>query len=209
MTTTTNSENNMIKVVLATHNEHKVDEFREILPSSWQVLTLADRPDIPDPIEDGATFEANAMIKARAAHAATGLPALADDSGLCVVALGGAPGVHSKRYSPEGTSAANNALLLRRLDGVEDRRAAFVCVLALVTAEFEGYVRGECPGRIAAETHGAGGFGYDPLFIPDGFGERTFAELTSAEKHATSHRGRAASALPGLLARAGLIAQNS
>jgi XTP/dITP diphosphohydrolase len=199
----------MTQLVLATHNAHKVDEFREILPSSWQVLTLADRPDIPDPIEDGATFEANALIKARAAHAATGLPALADDSGLCVAALGGAPGVHSKRYSPEGTSAANNALLLAHLDGATDRSAAFVCVLALVTADFEGCVRGESRGHIALTPHGDGGFGYDPLFVPEGFAGRTFAELTSVEKHAISHRGRASAELPGLLARARLAVQNS
>lgn len=199
----------MTQLVLATHNAHKIDEFRELLPRSWTITTLADRPDLPDPVEDADTFEGNALIKARAAHAATGQPCLADDSGLCVVALAGAPGVHSKRYSPEGTSEGNNARLLQELDGVTDRRAAFVCVLALVTDTFEGVVRGESPGSITTAPSGAGGFGYDPLFVPEGVGQRTFADLSASEKHAVSHRGRASAQLPTLLHAAGLLDQNS
>ena len=157
-----------------------------------------------EPVEDGLTFETNARIKARFAARATGLPALADDSGLEVDALGGAPGVRTRRYAgPEATDAENNAKLRRELDGVpaEARSARYVCVLALAIpdASAPGGVRlitrrGTSRGRIALEPRGSAGFGYDPLFEParERPGGRTFGQYEPAEKDAISHRGRAA-----------------
>ena len=180
-------------LLVATRNRHKLDEIRAILGlEAAQLRSALDYPDIPDVVEDGATFEANAIKKAVALRDATGCWALADDSGLEVDALGGAPGVRSARYAGEPCDhAANNAKLLRELAGASDRRARFRCVLAL--AGPDGSIRtvdGRCEGRIAHELRGAGGFGYDPLFLPDGH-DVTFAELGAAAKNAISHRGRA------------------
>lgn len=151
-------------------------------------------------LESGDTFEENALLKARHFHRRSGLPTVADDSGLEVVALGGAPGVRSKRWSGrpdlEGQALddANNALLLERLAGHADRRARYVCAAALVDGARELVTRGEARGRITRSPRGAGGFGYDPYFESDELG-RTFAELTLAEKGEVSHRGRAFAAL--------------
>lgn len=191
-------------VVVATGNAHKVVEIEAILSEAMpgtRFVTLKSLGDFPDPEETGETFEENAFIKAQAAHDATGLPAVADDSGLEVDALGGAPGVRSARYAGEPSSTpANNALLLKNLDGVRNRAARFVCAVALVDpAGREHVVRGECPGRIATEPSGAGGFGYDPLFIPDGHAV-SFADLGEAAKNAISHRARALAAAKRLLA---------
>ena len=158
-----------------------------------ELLSLADVPDYPEAPEVGATFEDNALAKARDAYTATGLPSVADDSGLEVDALNGMPGVLSARWSGRhGDDAANTALLLAQLRDVPDERrgAAFVSACALVSATGETVVRGEWPGAIATTPRGAGGFGYDPLFVPAGSG-RSAAELTPAEKDAASHRGRA------------------
>lgn len=187
-------------LVLASNNAHKLDEVREILgPLGVEVRPLREFPEIPDPPETGDTFEANALQKARFVFERTGLPCVADDSGLEVDALGGRPGVYSKRYSPEATAPANNALLLSELDGVEDRAARFVCAMALVTAAGERVLRGACEGRIGHAPRGARGFGYDPLFWPDDAPGRCMAELAPAEKNAISHRGRAFARLPELL----------
>jgi XTP/dITP diphosphohydrolase len=175
--------------VLATHNAHKVQELRRILGDRLGAHELIGY-DGPAPVEDGDTFEANALIKARAAHAATGLPALADDSGIAVAALGGAPGVDSAHYSGERDDAANLRLVLRNLEGVDDREATFVCAAALVDADGEYVVRGEWPGTVLTAPAGEGGFGYDPIFVPHGQ-TRSSAELTAAEKDADSHRARA------------------
>jgi XTP/dITP diphosphohydrolase len=175
--------------VLATHNAHKVQELRRILGDRLGAHELIGY-DGPAPVEDGDSFEANALIKARAAHAATGLPALADDSGIAVAALGGAPGVDSAHYSGERDDAANLRLVLRNLEGVDDREATFVCAAALVDADGEYVVRGEWPGSVLAAHAGSGGFGYDPIFVPHGL-TRSSAELTAAEKDADSHRARA------------------
>lgn len=182
-----------MRLLLATRNAHKLAEIRAMLPGVE--LVGADAfPGVPDPEETGATFEANARIKAEAWRDATGLPALADDSGLEVEALGGAPGVRSARYAgTHGDTAANNAKLLRALAGVpEGRRGArFVCALALaVPGQETRTLRGECRGRILAEARGAHGFGYDPLFAPEGHA-RSFGELPEAVKAALSHRARA------------------
>ncbi|MET0829517.1 MAG: non-canonical purine NTP pyrophosphatase [Microbacterium sp.] len=198
-------------VVLATHNAHKIEEFRAIV--------AAIRPDLdvigyngPEPVEDGVTFAENALIKARAAAAHTGLPALADDSGICVDVLGGAPGVFSAYWAGHAKDAAANlALLLDQLADIRDphRAASFVSTIALVVPGVEGHagaehvVEGRWPGRLAAAASGSGGFGYDPIFIPDAQpegAERTVGEWDAAEKNAESHRVRAFRELGPLLA---------
>jgi XTP/dITP diphosphohydrolase len=175
--------------VLATHNAHKVGELRRILGDRLgdHELVAYDGPDV---IEDADTFEGNALIKARAAFAHTGLPSLADDSGIAVDALGGAPGIHSARYAGTRDDGDNLRLLLSNLEGVTDRTARFVCAAALVDAEGEVVVRGEWPGTVLEAPAGEGGFGYDPVFRPEGE-TRSSAELSAAEKDADSHRARA------------------
>ncbi len=194
------------RVVLATHNPHKVEEF--------QALVAAVRPDLevvgydgPEPVEDGVTFAANALIKARAAAAHTGLPALADDSGIAVDVLGGSPGIFSAYWAGHAKDAvANRDLLLDQLSDVADphRTAHFVSVIALVRPDGrEQTVEGRWSGRLATAASGAGGFGYDPVFIPDeqdGSAERTVGEWSAEEKNAHSHRARAFAALLPLLA---------
>lgn len=180
-----------MKIYVATHNAHKLREIGAILAGCELV------PDDPQAEETASTFEGNALIKVRAIAARhRGAWCLADDSGLEVDALGGAPGVRSARYAGEpGSTPANNALLLKNLEGVRDRAARFVCAVALVDpAGREHVVRGACPGRIAEAPSGAGGFGYDPLFIPDGHA-CSFADLGAAEKNAISHRARALAAV--------------
>lgn len=197
----------MSRIVLATHNPHKIEEF--------QAIVAATRPDLevlgydgPEPVEDGVTFAENALIKARAAAAYTGLPALADDSGICVDALGGAPGVFSAYWAGHAKdSVANRELLLDQLSDIRDphRAARFVSTIALVVpgeAGREAVVEGTWPGRLALTASGDGGFGYDPVFIPDdqpADAERTVGEWTAAEKNAASHRSRAFRALAPLL----------
>lgn len=186
----------MNHLVIATRNRHKLDEIRAILGPGAPVLKSAlDFSDIPDVVEDGDTFEANAQKKALALAQATGGWALADDSGLEVDALDGAPGVFSARYAGEPSdSAANNAKLLRELSGVANRTARFRCVLCLARpGAAPRFVDGRCEGRIVAALRGANGFGYDPLFMPDGF-EVTFADMPAAQKNEISHRGRALAA---------------
>ncbi|GHF04027.1 RdgB/HAM1 family non-canonical purine NTP pyrophosphatase [Pseudolysinimonas yzui] len=189
----------MTTFVLATHNAHKVQELRRILGDRLGPHDLIGYVG-PAPIEDGDSFEANALIKARAAHAHTGLPALADDSGIAVAALGGAPGIDSAHYSGSRDDGANLRHLLAELGGVNDRSAHFVCAAALVDAEGEYVVRGEWPGTVLTAPAGHGGFGYDPVFRPDGE-SRSAAELTPAEKDADSHRARAFVALTEELRR--------
>ena len=180
-----------MKIFVATHNLHKIKENGQILPG-FEII-----PDDPEGVEETAPdFIGNALIKVRAIAARhRGAWCLADDSGLEVAALGGAPGVRSARYAGEPSdTAANNALLLRNLARTEDRAANFTCAIALVDPEgAEHTVEGKCFGRIALGPSGAAGFGYDPLFIPDGY-EKSFAELTAGEKNAISHRGRALAA---------------
>jgi XTP/dITP diphosphohydrolase len=190
------------QLVFATHNAHKVEEVRRILEGTGiEVRSLADLDIQEDPPETGDTFEANALQKARFILAHTGLPCVADDSGLEVDALDGAPGVHSKRYTPEATADSNNAKLLRELDGIETRAARFRCVLALVGPDGEATASGACEGHILEAPSGAGGFGYDPVFAPSEAPGRSMAELSADEKNAISHRGRAFRQLPALLAQ--------
>jgi len=188
-----------MKLLLATRNPGKLAELRRLLDGGpVEVIGLADVPAFPDAPETGATFAENALAKARDAAAATGLPAVADDSGLAVEALNGMPGVLSARWSGRhGDDTANLELLLGQLTDVPDERrgAAFVCAAALVVPGGpETVVHGEWSGRIAHAPRGSGGFGYDPVFVPDGQ-DRTSAELSPREKDAASHRGRAMRAL--------------
>jgi XTP/dITP diphosphohydrolase len=186
------------RVVLATGNPHKVTELRAILEPLLPGITVQ-AYDGPTPVEDGDTFVANALIKARAAAARAGIPAIADDSGISVDALGGAPGIHSARYAGSGRDDDNRALLLERLRGVTDRRADFVCAAVLVGAGDDVVAEARWPGRVLEAERGSGGFGYDPLFQPDGEG-RSAAELSAEEKNAVSHRGRAFRRLAKLIA---------
>ena len=184
------------RLFVATHNAHKVREIAAILPD-WEIV-----PDNPAGVEENAPdFVSNALVKVRAIAARhRGDWCLADDSGLEVAALGGAPGVRSARYAGEPSdTAANNALLLKNLTGVANRRANFTCAIALVAPDgTERTVEGKCFGAIADAPSGAAGFGYDPLFVPDGF-TRSFAELSADEKNAISHRGRALAAAKAIL----------
>lgn len=190
------------RIVLGTGNAHKVAELSAILGPLLPGVELL-RYDGPSPVEDGDSFTANALIKARAAALHTGLPAIADDSGIAVAALGGAPGIHSARFAGTGRDEDNRRLLLERTEGERDRRAAFVCAAVLVADDVELSALAEWPGRILAEERGAGGFGYDPLFVPDG-DDRTAAELAPDEKNAVSHRGRAFTALAAAMREASI-----
>ena len=177
-----------MRLYVATHNSHKIAEISKILEGVEIV------PDNPEGVEENAPdFAGNALVKVRAIAARhKGDWSMADDSGLEVEALGGAPGVHSARYAGEPCNTPNNnALLLKNLTGVTNRRARFTCCCALVSPDGEEIVvEGHCPGRIAEKAAGVEGFGYDPLFVPDGY-EKSFAELSPDEKNAISHRGRA------------------
>ena len=194
------------RLLIATHSSHKLRELRELLALEKTELVSFDDLGIEgEPVEDGETFETNAAIKARFGVRASGLPTLADDSGIQVDALGGGPGVRTRRYAGENASdAANNAKLLATLGDLppERRGARYVCALALALPGDAGprggvrlvTARGTCRGRIATEPRGSGGFGYDPIFEPDTEppGGRTLGLWTPAEKHAISHRARAA-----------------
>lgn len=185
------------RFVVATRNEHKLGELRAILGDA-ELEALP--PGVELPPEDGDTFAENALGKARAAAAATGMDAIADDSGIEAAALKGMPGVRSARYAGEGaTDEENLTLLLRELEHAGDRSVAYVCAMAFVGSDgAEVICEGRCEGLLAVTPRGSGGFGYDPAFVPSDTGpgdERTMAELTAAEKHAISHRGRAARAL--------------
>lgn len=193
-------------IVLASANAHKLVELRRMLAAAGldlEVLGLADFAPYPEPVETELTFAGNAVLKARACATATGLPALADDSGLAVDVLNGMPGVRSARWSGPGASDAdNNALLLRQLaDVTPERRAArFVCAMAYLPApDAPAEVRtGVMPGRLLTDLRGDNGFGYDPMFVPEGE-HRTYAEMTAPEKDRISHRGQALRQLVAVL----------
>ena len=181
-------------MILATGNRHKLAEMEELLPA----VELKPLPaGFEMPPEDGDSFAANALIKARAARAATGEVVIADDSGIAAEDLGGAPGIYSARYAGEGAGdEVNLDKLLREVDSAGgERRAAYVCALALIDAAGAEHVfQARCEGYLLTERRGGGGFGYDPAFVPDDTGpedERTYAEISAAEKNAISHRGRA------------------
>ncbi len=188
------------RLVLASNNAHKLEEIGRMLASSGvELLPLSAFPELPEPPETAPDFEGNALQKARFVFERTGLPALADDSGLEVDALGGAPGVYSKRWTPEVSAEANNAKLRREMSGVHERSARFVCALALVSERGERAWRGTVEGQIAQEQRGEQGFGYDPMFLPERAPGKTMAQLSPAEKDAISHRGQALETLPAAI----------
>ncbi len=182
----------MIKeIIFATNNAHKLSEVQAVLGDRFRLVTLAECGITEEIPEDAPTLEGNALQKARYVHERTGADCFADDTGLEVDALDGAPGVHSARYATDGHDfAANNRLLLRNLAGAADRSAHFRTVIALILDGREYLFEGRVDGRIAESEAGCGGFGYDPLFVPEGF-DKTFAEMGADEKNAISHRGRA------------------
>lgn len=185
----------MEKLIVASKNKGKLREVAEILDGIFTVVPMSEMGIDADIEEDGETFADNALIKARYVYRQTGLAALADDSGLCVDALGGAPGVYSARYAGEhGNDKANNALLLRNLEGVRDRTARFVSAVALCSPRGEWVATGETVGRILFGEEGEGGFGYDPLFYSADL-QKSFGIATPEEKNGVSHRGRALRAL--------------
>lgn len=181
----------MARYLLCTGNPGKVAELRALLPAHIELITLAEAGLPNDLPETGDTLEANALQKARFAHERTGLPCIADDTGLEVAALGGAPGVLSARYAgPAKDPVANMAKLLRELADAQDRSARFRTVIAWVDRDDEHLFTGEVLGRITEEARGSGGFGYDPVFLPE-MSDLTFAELDATRKNAISHRGQA------------------
>ncbi len=188
-----------MKLVVATHNAHKVDELNAILGGLVDGLELLGY-DGPEPIEDGSSFLENALIKARAAYAHTGLPSMADDSGIAVEILGGAPGIFSARWAGGRDNVQNRRLLLAQLADVpaQNRAASFVCTIALVGPEGEISFTGIWPGSVAFEEQGEHGFGYDPVFIPEGF-EVTAAALEPEVKNSMSHRSLALEQLASYL----------
>ncbi|MSP09400.1 MAG: RdgB/HAM1 family non-canonical purine NTP pyrophosphatase [Flavobacteriaceae bacterium] len=179
-------------LVFATNNQHKIDEAQAIVQGKLHLISLKEAGVDIDVDETETTFRGNALLKAEAVWALTGLPCVADDSGLCVESLEGEPGVYSSRYAGEaGNHNKNNKKLLRVMVGKADRRAFFITVLCLVGFDDKPtYIEGRVNGVILTEIQGRDGFGYDPLFCPDGE-TRSFAEMSAAEKNAMSHRGRA------------------
>ena len=188
-----------MKILFATNNAHKLTEVQAVLGDSYTLVTPRDCGVTEEIPETQPTLEGNALQKARYLYERTGLDCFADDTGLEVEALGGAPGVHSARYATDGHDfAANNRLLLRNLAGKENRRARFRTVVALIFGGREYLFEGVVEGQIIDRETGHEGFGYDPLFRPDGY-DRTFAQMTTEEKNAVSHRARAVRKLAAFL----------
>ena len=188
-----------MKIDFATHNAHKVSEVQAVLGSEYQLVTATEAGITEEIPETQPTIEGNALQKARYVYEHTGLNCFADDTGLEVEALNGAPGVYSARYAGEHVSYAdNNVLLLKNLAGCENRKARFRTVIALIVDGKEYLFEGRVEGTIATEPHGEGGFGYDPLFVPEG-SQLTFAEMSSEAKNKISHRGRAVAKLVAFL----------
>lgn len=192
----------MDKLIIATNNKHKLKELREVLhPYFESILSLEEAGIQHETVEDAATFEGNALKKAREIACISGCAALADDSGLSVKALNGEPGVYSARYAGEPCNDRKNLeLVLEKMEGIKDRTACFVCVLALVTPSGELTARGEVAGELAYAPQGEGGFGYDPIFYIPQY-KCTFAQMTQEQKNQLSHRAIAARLLAGKCAR--------
>ena len=185
----------MRKLIFATNNAHKLGEVQALLGDAFELVTLRECGITEDIPETAETLEGNALQKARYVYSKTGLDCFADDTGLEVDALGGAPGVHSARYATDGHDfAANNRLLLKNLEGVKERTARFRTVIALILDGVEYTFEGRVEGVIATEESGSEGFGYDPLFVPSGE-IITFAQMSAEAKNAISHRGRAVAEL--------------
>jgi XTP/dITP diphosphohydrolase len=188
-----------MKICFATQNINKLKEIQALLGTSFEVICLTDLNHTEELAEDGQTFEENSLQKARFVYDTFKVPCFADDSGLEVEALNGEPGVNSAFYAGEAKNyAANNQLLLKNLENISNRKAQFRTCITLVTSQETKQFNGIIKGHIAAKLSGENGFGYDPLFIPDGY-EKTFAEMTAAEKNAISHRALAVQALVAYL----------
>ena len=188
-----------MKIIFATNNSHKLQEVNQILGPAFELATPRDCGITEDIPEEQPTLEGNALQKARYIHERTGMDCFADDTGLEVAALGGAPGVHSARYATDGHDPeANMSLLLENLAGAADRSARFRTVIALILKGKEYLFEGEVRGHIAELMSGAEGFGYDPVFVPEGY-DTTFAQMSAAEKNGISHRGRAVAKLADFL----------
>ncbi len=188
-----------MKIVFASGNAHKTREVKELLEQSlsfpFELLSLKDVGFEGDIVEDGSSFEENSMIKAKTVYEFCRLPVIADDSGICVDALGGAPGIHSARYAAvfsdrNSPDESNTALLLRNMEGKSDRSARFVCAVSFVWDDLSFTVTKACEGSLLHEKRGDGGFGYDPIFFVEQYG-KTLSQVTEEEKNAISHRGRA------------------
>jgi XTP/dITP diphosphohydrolase len=194
----------MTSIILATRNRHKIEEIKTILSDlPLEVLTLNDFPNVPPLKEEGVTFQENSLQKAQIVYMHTKIPTLADDSGLEVFYLNGRPGVYSARYAGDGaTDETNNKKLLGEMLGVPPRRrrAQFRAVLTLLNGATVEMTVGICPGMLAEAPRGTNGFGYDPIFLPDGF-SRTYAELTAVEKNIISHRAKALATMKDVLRR--------
>lgn len=190
------------EILFATNNAHKLEEVKAILGDGYRLVTLRERGITEEIPEEQPTIEGNALQKVRYVHARSGADCFADDTGLEVDALGGAPGVRSARYAGEGRNSSDNvALLLENLSGQADRKARFRTVIALIFGGKEYQFDGVVDGTITDTPHGGGGFGYDPVFVPDGY-DVTFAEMDSEAKNAISHRGRAVEKLAAFLSGA-------
>ncbi len=180
-----------MKILIASNNAHKVLEIQNLLPEGWEVLSFKDFPELSSPEENGITLAENAKIKAEYGFLNTGIPTLADDTGLFVDALEGRPGVHSARYAgPQGVDVDNVNLLLQELSGNENRSAFFITVLAWCIEGKVVYFEGKLSGNMDTQISGKQGFGYDPIFIPQGF-EKSLANFSMEEKNSISHRKKA------------------
>lgn len=185
----------MKQIIFATNNTHKLAEVQRLLGDQYKLVTPTELGITEDIPEDADTLQGNASQKAHYLHDRTGKNCFADDTGLEVEALGGAPGVYSARYAGEAKSSEDNiTLLLKNLEGKENRKAQFRTVISLIINDKECFFEGSVAGHIIEKRHGKDGFGYDPVFMPDGF-ETTFAEMTMEQKNAISHRGRAVAEL--------------
>lgn len=184
----------MKELLVATHNHHKKEEIQQILNGQYAVRSLTDFDLHEEIVEDGSTFHENACIKAKYCFQKTGKASVGDDSGLVVEALEGRPGIFSARYAGDHDFAKNIEKVLEEMEGIENRRAYFVTVMCLADETGEHYVEGRVYGNLTTDTKGVQGFGYDPIFVPDGH-QITFAEMTAAEKNKISHRKHALDAL--------------
>jgi len=195
-----------MKLLVATNNKNKLREIRKILSnSSIELIPLSEFPDLPEPPETQNTFQGNALQKARFVAESTSLLVISDDSGLEVDALGGRPGVHSKRYSQEATASANNQKLLKEMQGEANRNARFQCAIAIVAGKKEKIIMGKCEGSILHSPKGDGGFGYDPVFAPLDYKGKSMAQLSPDEKNHISHRANALKQLHQAMLDMGLI----
>jgi len=192
----------MKTLVFATNNQHKLDEVQAMVGSNFKLKSLKDIGCVADIPETGTTFEENASQKSRYIFNHFQVDCFSDDSGLEVDALDGEPGVYSAHYSGSRDTEANMQMVLDKLGNIENRTARFRCVISLILNGQEYFFEGSAEGRIAAERSGKAGFGYDPIFMPDGY-EQTFSEMTAEEKNKISHRGKAMAKLVAFLSKAG------